>query len=283
MNGPLLTRSRFRPGSPAARRVRFRAGCGHLLGRLCLLAASMLTGALLGAAQESDSGAPKEFSFFKLITDRNIFDPNRRPPVAHNVEPVRKVVDSFGLYGTMSYDTKGPFAVFSGTHSEYHQVLEKGGSIAGYTVDNIGHDLVQLSAGTNSVELRVGMQMRRSDDGTWSVAEASDYAGMSRAPESGSWGSRRFDRRSDGRGNSRNSGRSSSSGSTDQGGMANAGPGGQAPPEMSPAGASAGEADDPVARLMRRRMQETGGEAPPGDVENPGGEPPPPGPNPDAN
>ena len=119
------------------------------------------------------------FSAFKIIVDRNIFDPDRRPMVASGPAPT--IVDSFSLVGTMSYQ-KGIFAVFDGTSSEYRKVLQPGGGIAGYTVKVIGGTPQRSRPPrTNELELSVGMQMRRNEDGRWSVGEQEESAGGSYA------------------------------------------------------------------------------------------------------
>ena len=125
---------------------------------------------------------PNDFSAFKIITDRNIFDPNRRPRIAAQ-QAEQPIVDSFSLAGTMSYE-KGLFAVFDGTSSDYHRVLEPGGSIAGYLVGEIRQDAVKLSSGTNELDLTVGMQMRRNEDGRWSVGGQPQQPGTSHASDS---------------------------------------------------------------------------------------------------
>ena len=89
---------------------------------LVLLAA----GNISVTAQPGDRAKPKDFDAFRIITDRNIFDPNRRPPRVNREAPP-PAVDSFTLTGTMSYQ-KGFFAVFDGTSSDYHKVLEPGGT-----------------------------------------------------------------------------------------------------------------------------------------------------------
>lgn len=250
------------------------------------------TAAALAAATASAPGqgtnqiSPTDFSAFKIISERNIFDPNRLPPRT-TPPPPPPIVDSFGLYGTADYGESGPCAVFSGTHSEYHKVLETGGTIAGFTVDEIGRDAVKLSSGTNVMDLKVGMQMRRNADGIWSVAQQAGlsggmYASTSNSRWQGSARSGRF-----GRGNSRNDNRSprdsrfgSSRGfpaDASRGmaldAMAGAPMGGDMNSASEPGN---GEPSDPVARMMLRRQQETGGNADANENENQGEGPNPP-------
>jgi hypothetical protein len=133
------------------------------------IAALLLTGSSPAFAQRTNSINPRDFTTFRLIVNRNIFDVNRRPPVV-NHQFTNTVVYSFSLVGTMNYE-KGLYAVFDGTSQDYHKVLESGGKIATYTVSDITHDSCKLTYGTNQIELRVGMQMRRNTDGSWSAAE----------------------------------------------------------------------------------------------------------------
>lgn len=125
-----------------------------------------------GVAESLFRPVKPEFSAFKLITERNIFDPNRvyyRP----GSQPVRKTTESFGLVGIMSYE-KGTFAFFDGNSSQYTKAVKLNDSIAGYKVTKIEPNAVSLLAGTNRVELRVGMQLRRDEGGEWAPSSQSE-------------------------------------------------------------------------------------------------------------
>jgi hypothetical protein len=111
------------------------------------------------------------FDSFRIISQRNIFDPNRRAgyqPTTH-VQQSRPMVSYFGLVGTMSY-SKGKFAFFDGNNSDYRKVLEPGGSIAGYTVKDITNQTVTLAAGGKEIEMKVGSQMRNQNGGEWQLS-----------------------------------------------------------------------------------------------------------------
>ena len=69
---------------------------------------------------------------------------------------------------------KGPFAFFDSANSSYRKALPPDGSIAGYKVSEIGGHTVKLTLGTNAVELRVGMQMRREGEGEWGAGRRSE-------------------------------------------------------------------------------------------------------------
>jgi len=91
--------------------------------------------------------------------------------------------------GTMSYE-KGRFAFFEGSGSQYQKVLETSNTIGGYTITEITPAHVKLeSTNGQAIELPVGMQMRRQDEGEWSLSERAQVAsGYSRSstPISGS-------------------------------------------------------------------------------------------------
>ena len=92
------------------------------------------------------------------------------------MRPKPKNVDSLTLVGTMSYE-KGTFAFFDGTSSDYKKALKLTDAIAGYRVTNIAPNSVKLASGTNELELSVGAQLRREEDGPWLLAsQAGTYA-----------------------------------------------------------------------------------------------------------
>jgi hypothetical protein len=116
-----------------------------------------------------------DYLAFRLVAERNIFDPNRQP---HTSGPRSqpKAKESFTLVGTMSYD-KGDFAFFDGTSSDYKKVLKPAETIAGYRVVSILPDSVKLERESKDIDLPVGSQLRHQDDGTWvKAAGAGVYA-----------------------------------------------------------------------------------------------------------
>jgi hypothetical protein len=117
--------------------------------------------------------ASLDYAAFRIIVERNIFDPNRYParPAGGPVRPPARV-DSLSLVGTMSYD-KGTFAFFDGTSSDYKKALKRTDVIAGYKVTNITSSSVTLAAGTNELKLAVGMQLRREEEGPWRLSGGS--------------------------------------------------------------------------------------------------------------
>lgn len=126
-----------------------------------------------------------DYSAFKLVTERNIFDPNRVPhrPGAPAARP--KITESFALVGVMSYD-KGTFAFFDSSSSEYRKAVKVADTIAGYRVSNIEANSIKLAAGTNQVELHVGMQLRREEGGGWVPSAQSETYATASSPTTNS-------------------------------------------------------------------------------------------------
>jgi hypothetical protein len=127
------------------------------------------------AAQSTNAPAVTDYSSFRLITERNIFDPNR---YAHTSRSVRRTANNnrapaFSLAGTMTYQS-GMLAFFDGTDPDYRRVLSQNGIIAGYRVMEITLHGVRLESAGKTNVMKVGMQMRQESKGEWQLSDASD-------------------------------------------------------------------------------------------------------------
>ena len=69
----------------------------------------------------------------------------------------------------MSYEN-GTYAFFDGTGSSYRKAVKTGDTIAGHKVAEISADRVKLEVNGQQIELNVGVQMRKQDEGDWQVA-----------------------------------------------------------------------------------------------------------------
>jgi hypothetical protein len=120
---------------------------------------------------ETNSGPEVlDLDSFKLVSQRNIFNPNRSPRRSSTTTYRAPRVDSFTLVGTLSYE-KGKFAIFEGSSSEFRRTLKPADSIAGYQIKEIGPDSIVLGAASNKViNLPVGNQMKRPEGGLWTLA-----------------------------------------------------------------------------------------------------------------
>jgi hypothetical protein len=131
----------------------------------------VLAGCWAASAQQTNAPSRPDYSYFRVIADRNIFDPDRYP---HQSRSSRRngrqgpLVDSFSLVGTMSYP-KGTFAFFDGTSSDYRKAVKLDDAIAGYKVAEITRNAVTLTTTNKQIELKVGSQMRHEDQGGWQL------------------------------------------------------------------------------------------------------------------
>lgn len=138
--------------------------------RLWMMMIVLLTGLTARAQNTNNTPGRRDFPAFKIITERNIFDPTRSPSSARRSDaPKPSRVVSFALVGTLTYE-KGTFAFFDGSGSEFRRALKLSDTIAGYKVTGISSHGVELEAEGKRIELAVGMQMKRQDEGEWRAA-----------------------------------------------------------------------------------------------------------------
>jgi hypothetical protein len=146
----------------------------YLLGQgLAMLVAVAPILSASSAEETNATPAHPDYQSFRIIYERNIFNPNRssRSDYRSNIrrEPERRTRSTaFGLIGTMSYE-KGRYAFFDGTSSEYRKVLQAEESIAGYKIAEIGPNSVTLQGEGKEVHLEVGSRMKR-QDGDWALS-----------------------------------------------------------------------------------------------------------------
>lgn len=155
-------------------RITSKRHWASLLGAVGVLAAGIFAQTLTCAAQTNGSSG-QSFESFRIITQNNIFDPNRSPRFGsyHPASVSRPRVDAFALVGIMSYP-KGKFAFFDGSSSDYKKVLEPGETIAGYTVKDITPQTVTLASNGKEVEMKVGKQLRKEGENQWRLDDYSE-------------------------------------------------------------------------------------------------------------
>lgn len=140
-----------------------------------------------GASAATATNAPNrgtDFAAFKIISDRNIFSPNRTTPSSRGETAREPKIENFSLVGTMSYD-KGDFAFFDGSGSEYRKALKVADTIGGHKIVSIAADEVVVEAAEKRLTLKMGSQLRRVDEGPWELRNSSVVA-AAKATEAGS-------------------------------------------------------------------------------------------------
>ena len=155
-----------------------------------------------GSGEASDTPAEKEvqsevedkrdgdsfpsLASFKLIQERNIFDPERRRPReirrGRPVEPPRE--ESFTLLGTMSYGER-ILAFFEGTQRNWSGAVELGEEVAGHTLKEVGFDNVLLELKGEVLSLQVGAGRSKRGDADWETQDRDSWKGSSGGSRSG--------------------------------------------------------------------------------------------------
>jgi hypothetical protein len=133
-------------------------------------------------AKASPTAANGSFDSFRLIGDRNIFDPNRRSRVrsASNEPPV-PTGDTIAFVGTMDYD-QGIFAFFDSSDARYRKVLPEGGKLAEFVVKHVEARRVDLTRDGKVTTLDITQQLHRPPEGgDWTVTGASPIPAVSAA------------------------------------------------------------------------------------------------------
>ncbi len=181
-----------------------------------------------GSTNKAPEIPKTDYAYFKVVNDRNIFNPARQPnrpdrPASREVKKVPKV-DAFSLVGTLRYE-KGDLAFFDGSNSDYRKAHKAGEAIAGFKVLSISDAAVRIEAKGKITELKIGSQMRREDEGEWEFAIGPYAGGITSSGGSGS-------------------GDSSSSSGSSGASTASSGSG------------SGGSADEILKRLLQKREQE---------------------------
>jgi len=138
------------------------------------------------SASETNSAARFDFPSFRIIAERNIFDPNRSGqsgrPVQRTDSERRVASETFALLGTMSYE-KGRFAFFDGSGSQYRKVLKPADTIAGFKIAEVAPTCVKLETTNGQIlELCVGMQMKHREEEGWQLAGSAETSSSSGSP-----------------------------------------------------------------------------------------------------
>ncbi len=123
-------------------------------------------------ARADATAAPAgSFETFRLISDRNIFNPNRTGRRDRSSEEVAPRLDQISLVGTMESD-RGLRAFFDGSTSAFRKALRAGESIDSFKVTQVSPTGVELERDGKPLSMRVGQQLRRPEGGEWNLIAA---------------------------------------------------------------------------------------------------------------
>ena len=149
--------------------------------RLLILMLLAAADPLCAAEGTNVASSRNDYVAFRVISDRNIFNPKRSSRTAGQTivrtEPERVVrTERFALLGTMSYE-KGRYAFFDGSGSDFRKVAKPEDMIAGFRISEVAPTCVKLLTTNGTIlELCVGMQMKKREDADWELAGKADAA-----------------------------------------------------------------------------------------------------------
>lgn len=143
-----------------------------------------LAGIVLGfatpvAAAESEgtntAPALSGYAAFRPISDRNIFNTKRSSRTADTPRQARATprFETINLVGVLQDDQQA-LAFFDGSSREHQKVLKQDEVIAGYRVVSISCSRVTLETDSGKLELEIGAQLRREEDGPWRLTESGE-------------------------------------------------------------------------------------------------------------
>ncbi|HEY1109740.1 MAG TPA: hypothetical protein VGE76_13925 [Opitutaceae bacterium] len=108
---------------------------------------------------------PGSYDAFRVIADRNIFNPNRTR--ARGPEEVAPKVDTIALVGIV-HDSGKVVAVFDSPDEGFRKALQVGENIADFSVTKIEDDHIELSGKDGKAfPFRMSQQLRRVEGGEW--------------------------------------------------------------------------------------------------------------------
>ena len=127
----------------------------------------------------SSTSAPRiDFSTFKILGERNIFDPNRSSRGSRSSAPpsdtppprpaAPTIVEAFSLVGTLAYG-ENQMAFIDGPSSEYKKALRLNDTIASLKLKSVAANQATFDNDGKEISLRIGHQLRREDRGEWQV------------------------------------------------------------------------------------------------------------------
>jgi len=142
------------------------------------ICATLLTTARIDAQNETSGSAP-QFSEFKIIAERSIFDPSRTATrksssnrEARRVQPP----DRLTLSGVLIDDNQA-IAFFEGSKSEFNKQLKTGANIAGYIITSIHTDIVVLEKDDRQIKLPVGSSLTKRETADWEISSTTSFEG----------------------------------------------------------------------------------------------------------
>jgi Tfp pilus assembly protein PilP len=120
------------------------------------------------ARAESSVAPTASFDTFRVVSDRNIFNPNRTGRRERTTEETPPRVDTLSVVGTMESD-RGLRAFFDGSDASYRRAVRVGETVDQFKVTQITPQVVDLERDGKNLSVRVGQQLRRPEGADWDL------------------------------------------------------------------------------------------------------------------
>ena len=130
--------------------------------------ASPATGTSAPARTDSSVAPAAPFDTFRVVSERNIFNPNRTGRRERTSEEPPPRVDVISVVGTMESD-RGLRAFFDGSDASYRRAVRVGESVDKFKVTQISPHVVELERDGKNLSVRVGQQLRRPEGADWDL------------------------------------------------------------------------------------------------------------------
>jgi hypothetical protein len=132
-----------------------------------------MAGAVAGGfAEEPSSSSEEGFGAFRIVVDRNIFDPTREQPKPNpQTAPPPEQPDHLDLVGVLISEREA-VAFFEGAGATGGGACKRGQTVGDCTVSAIATSTVTLERGAEKIQLAVGRRLSTWKSGKWEVVEA---------------------------------------------------------------------------------------------------------------
>lgn len=131
-----------------------------------------------------------DFETYKILVERNAFDATRNSKAKRDAQanasappPPRQTLRLLGTW----IDSENASALFEGDGTTPREGVKRGGTIAGYTVEDIRTDAVVLRKDQETLELRVGSGLEKGENDKWTMVEVFPEKKEDPTPIKGGW------------------------------------------------------------------------------------------------
>ena len=126
-----------------------------------------------GYTDNGNSSSPPDFSEFRIILERNIFDPGRTPGYGNAARSRERPPETERLYLKGVLIQKGAaLAFFEGTKAAYNAIRTTGESIGEFKISHIHTERIIIEGEGRRIEIPVGSGLMKEEGREWELSAA---------------------------------------------------------------------------------------------------------------